>query len=927
MQLLIGTPKDLRARLAHIYGTDQKPRPLAVLVGSGVTSSVIPGPSETIERIRKLLTEEDRTDLDDILQNPSDDGAMYQRAFSFLALRRSPEFRDHVIRLCTLRAYRGTFESADDFLPERLDYYETQVDQWKLPKGIAALGRIWAGTGPGLRGPILTSNFDPLCEVAIRKAGGVAVTNVIDADGSFLRDVRISSEPHVVHFHGFWRKSATLSMWEQLEQERPALAASLRGVLGRNTLLVLGYGGWDDALTREIARTIRGQEAGNLDVLWCYHRGRAELEAEMASEGVLARISEAAGNVRFYCDIDANDFLPDLERHLADRLTYSGGDRLASARGTLIGWAPVPSIRRPRDGAEERAAALSFFDGRLPNWDDAASALIPVRDAASSVANQVKAAIANHQSSLSLMIGPSGEGKTTALMQAASVIAHDRADVAVLFHPEGDLPPISEVMALPQSQPYVLMFDEGFRSIDRLRTLVCEINKSGRLNLHLVVASRRSDWQSGGGAAYAWKSQLRTFEHQVGGMTRLDAVAVIDAWQAIGREALGSLAGVDGREARIQTLLAAAQEAGVDGEGAFLGALLATRYGPDLRTHVQDLMERLALWSIDGGDWSATLLDAFLATAFPQALGVRSLSPEVLARAVGISVDDLHYSVLLPLGQEAALGFSRRVVLVRHQLIAEAAVDLSGKMGVDLGNIVHRLITAAVEQIEQDGYSPELHDLAYLSRRIPSPELSVLAARAAADAAPRRLSYVISLSRALRKANRAAEAAALLRAGAPWMLDAQDTSGGIRAYLTEWGVVEGNRGNWKLNVALAAGALADQPRFGDLRREEVETLLNCLGVAFGRLAEGGSPTGVWEALAGLGEVAYAIGLRASVYEWLEDLEAKLERRHVARPTSVEQGIKALGSAVRDVLEDVASQLPQGMPRIDGDLSALARICA
>src|SRR5690606_30387957 len=153
-----------------------------------------------------------------------------------------------------------------------------------------------------------------------------------------------------------------------------------RGLLRRSTLLVVGYGGWRDALTTQILEAIREQESTTLDILWCYYGNSEELERELSTNSVLRHLSLAPGNVQFYAGVDTNSFFPELEKRCSEHLVYSDAPRRSLADSVLLGWSLVVPRTSPRTEAAEQSAALAFFDGRLPNWDDASSPLVPLRE-------------------------------------------------------------------------------------------------------------------------------------------------------------------------------------------------------------------------------------------------------------------------------------------------------------------------------------------------------------------------------------------------------------------------------------------------------------------------------------------------------------------------------------------------------------------
>ena len=633
-----GDLNDLVARLTTTVTAREETRPVALLAGSGLTRGAVPGVVEIITAIRRYLNDDEKADFDKRLAVHAEPGLKYQEAFTFLSLRRAPHLRDRVIRLCTLQAYNGSIDSVDDLKSEKLVEYEAEIDKWNLPLGTAALGRIWSGLPSALRGPIVTTNFDPLCEVAIRKAGGVALPRSMDTDGSFGRDVHALDIPQVVHIHGYWRESATLSMTTQLTQDRPALNGSIRALLSQHTLLVMGYGGWNDAVTRQLTEVIKEQSARDLDILWCYYGNEKELEDELQSNSILRDLLQAPGNVQFYTGIDVNQALPKIEEAISDQLVFPETQRRASGRGSLLGWIPVAEqLLLPRTADADDTAALTFFDGRLPNWQDAASELIPRRDVVNTLSNRLRTAMSKKSATLTAIVGASGEGKTTALMQVASTIASTE-DVVVLFSGEGRINSVSEIMSLPAATNHLLVIDDAYRSIERLKELATRCNEEGRTGIHLLVASRDSDWSSVGGFTFAWNRFLPYSQERLRGMSHLDAVAIVNSWERLGAPALGAIANISGTNARISALESAAAN-DVGAEGAFLGALLSTRYGAGLKEHVRELLLRLSerpIHSLSGMS-NDTLLDALFLVAIPHAAGMRTLHGKLLAHVLDVS--------------------------------------------------------------------------------------------------------------------------------------------------------------------------------------------------------------------------------------------------------------------------------------------------
>src|SRR6185312_6010729 len=71
---------------------------------------------------------------------------------------------------------------------EQLDLkgLEAQPENWYLRNGVRALGELFVDFNELFSGPILTTNFDPLIEVSIKKASGNPQSVALTTDGKFL---------------------------------------------------------------------------------------------------------------------------------------------------------------------------------------------------------------------------------------------------------------------------------------------------------------------------------------------------------------------------------------------------------------------------------------------------------------------------------------------------------------------------------------------------------------------------------------------------------------------------------------------------------------------------------------------------------------------------------------------------------------------
>jgi len=829
--------EDLLSRLAFSL-QDEEARPVAFLTGAGLSAPMVPGVSTIMNSIRNVFPAEEQIKLDSVLSNHSDAGQKYRVAFEFLEGRRPPKVAQRVVRAATLHAFDSEGRDAS-FLMQHAETLEDEIDSWKVPKGQLALGRLLSGLPLRLRGPVFTTNFDPLTEIAIRRAGGTANTLVHVDNSSFISNMRVQTGTSVVHLHGLWRDSSVLNTSEQLEVARPAVTAALRMVLARHTLVVIGYGGWSDIVTSALLSVLAEQREEDLDVLWCIYADKDVLEKSPEHAPALAAFGTAPGNIKFYAGIDANHTIPQLEKRVEKLLNYSQARRSASVGSTLPGWTTITrdALTELRSDASP-AAALTFFDGRLPTWHDAVNTHIPTRELAVAIEQGILNDGRTRQSSLTVVTGPSGEGKSMIALQVAAQMANHGDNDYRVFALAGDyFGSVEAITSLSKGSSYLLLVDEAHKFVSQLQDLVEALRVSGRTGIHLLIVSGDTDWQACGGANYAWQRSISTASHQVQGLSHIDASTMIAAWEDLGPRALGDLNRYPTSAERVEALLDFSFSEGVAGRGTLLGALLTTRYDrPGLREHVRQLLEKLRTRLIPT-DRNTTLMDALVAIALPHAYGCIQLNATVLASVIGITKAELEAYVLYPLGEESAITYGSGRIVARHELIASTIIDVCLEIGYDLEKVAAKVVAAAASEILSGRYSDGIIELAYLSSRINDiPKLALASARSAVAAAPGRLSYRTSLSAAYRKSFAPSEAAKCNEESLPLLVDPENRNQ-LRGFFTEWGVTEGILGNFARNAVLAGLALQDGTALGALSVKSAGRALSCMLLAFRRVCE------------------------------------------------------------------------------------------
>jgi hypothetical protein len=307
--------------LNRLVDAHRRRRRIVFLVGSGLTlpSAVgapgVPGAGELVRRVTDRL-KKSGAKLPDGAGNP---GPLdYQEALELYRHHRGQRGLDELVREAVLEACvegdPAEIAAARAGDLEACRRLERTLAAWALPPGVEALGRLIAACPDTLGAAVLTTNFDPLVEVAIRRAGGQSHTTFLAEDGRF--SARHGDGCHVIHVHGLWSgEGFTAHTVAQLTRPRLQLRRDLERFLERSDLVVLGYGGWRDVFS-EVITAIVIDPAQRTEVLWCfYEKAWEEIEVRYATN--LERLAPGLDTVVVpYAGIDANGFLPRLVRDL-----------------------------------------------------------------------------------------------------------------------------------------------------------------------------------------------------------------------------------------------------------------------------------------------------------------------------------------------------------------------------------------------------------------------------------------------------------------------------------------------------------------------------------------------------------------------------------------------------------------------------------
>ena len=325
-----GSQAQLVERLFRVLRprSDSSSHRLVVFAGSGLTKSVVPGVGEMIDMVDELVDQWDlgidvKADFRAIAMDRTSSAAAKYGAYQQLLDRSfgAGTFDKFVVAHAVSRAYRPSLDSElrqklagdpwmslDNFAPKM----EQDLESWSLPRGVEALASIYKESEEFASPIILTTNFDPLIEIALRREGIQANTLSLPVDGSLASVVGGENSVAVVHLHGFWRKSASLPSYDNLHSDallrspRERLSAELQEALAKSIVLVVGYGAWTDVFSDSITKN---GSNGFKEMLWSSFEGTGpELER------VKSLLADANGKplprAMIYTGVDCDQLFP-----------------------------------------------------------------------------------------------------------------------------------------------------------------------------------------------------------------------------------------------------------------------------------------------------------------------------------------------------------------------------------------------------------------------------------------------------------------------------------------------------------------------------------------------------------------------------------------------------------------------------------------
>jgi hypothetical protein len=361
----------LLERLVHGYEHREE---FVFLFGSGLTCPAGDvGGVSNVNQIVELVREEFSKDLgalkqleEKICESPTDS---YQIAFQHLVGRRPPGIANQIIRKAVLAARLPSaphqreahllstenYREAEE-CEELCKVLEDDLEHWHMRPGLKCLGHVLTEFHESFGGEVITTNFDPLIEVSINRASGKAWAKPLPGDAPSDWPPKPEDGCHVLHIHGYWSGVDTLNTRGALENERPNLDRELGKILRKRVLVVIGYGGWDDAFTRALSYANQDPRA-QTNILWAFYPSN-EQHIHSQYRYLLKSLLEGLGRTRvfFYKGVDADKFFPELLKRLHHVSNPQASD-LSAAEPS--GDESAPDALKPL--ASEKAARRAIF--------------------------------------------------------------------------------------------------------------------------------------------------------------------------------------------------------------------------------------------------------------------------------------------------------------------------------------------------------------------------------------------------------------------------------------------------------------------------------------------------------------------------------------------------------------------------------------
>lgn len=322
---------DLLTRLTD--GIQESGKKIVFLFGAALTSyeNGVEGVADITQRVVEILKKKPRyaERIEKLRQERGgdeiSDADYYQEVIRMLNKGWGPDRFKRIVQAAILSAYNGrvTYDP-NQIRDEDCEACEQDLDSWNIHPSLDALAHLIRDLPDRFHPLVLTTNFDPLIEIALRKAGLRVVSFSAERDG-FSRQSDAQGVI-VYHLHGSWRGTRMLSTGGELARDRKSVKRELADLMREHWIVTMAYSGWNDIFMKELLPMIRHELGQESNVVWTTYGGRLP---ETLPDDVRTLIEEDG----VFHGIDCRDFLPALRQEWEELRPPPGP---ASGRGNQI---------------------------------------------------------------------------------------------------------------------------------------------------------------------------------------------------------------------------------------------------------------------------------------------------------------------------------------------------------------------------------------------------------------------------------------------------------------------------------------------------------------------------------------------------------------------------------------------------------------
>jgi uncharacterized caspase-like protein len=585
------------------------------------------------------------------------------------------------------------------------------------------------------------------------------------------------------------------------------------------------------------------------------------------------------------------------------------------------GWDRVnQSFLNQRSKKITKDSIIQYFDGHEPDWKEAMSDTIKPRNLVNELI-EILNREREHGLRLTLLVGPGGEGKSTAIRQVVChLVADSNSGFKIIWWEDPEIDKLRiNLKFLPacrDKEKWLIVAD------DPSQQLIKEIyglfsDPLPRRDFQFLLCCRETAWQSYG-EKLRW-DQRRT-KIAMPKLRKEEAQRIVEAWKE-----LGELTDKSEEEAVRELMEKQKSE-----KAALLAAMLQVRRNETLEGRVKRILQDIE--GISEQSKIEYVLDAYACIAAMHAEGFKFLKQRVLAAAIKYDTNKLRSDILEKLGAEIIVSHEDRPILIRHQTIAETAVKKLRSSPYEKNfefDIYPRLAKSAQELWERgDLGEKEITQWRYdfpkhfaddeMNPRI-SLAIRIAEALYEVGKSPQLFTHLAQL---YRKDQRFKQVIRLFRE-CSFSKNERD-----RKFYDEWATAERDFGNYENAVWLCAVALSDGIPPSQPSEENAMIYLSNMGYAFYKLCK--QPGDIYaEALDASAQLGLNIAASANYKgkaRTIIDLKKNLERATSLKTTKIkldpslekiQRGIEAAYQrAFQEASQDNDKSLPNWVKKVN-----------